>query len=88
MVEKIHFNSFLCPSPHTSSNHLVILNSDSFCVKLTKNMWGKCEIKVCADGGANRLYDSLSDGDRGDYIPQYIVGDLDSLRSEVRHFYE
>lgn len=89
MQEKIHFNSFLCPSAHSGpANHLVILNSDSFCAKLTTSMWSKCEIKVCADGGANRLYDSLLPEVRSDYIPQYIVGDLDSLRPEVKAFYK
>lgn len=88
MAEKIHFNSFLCPSSHTGpANHLVILNSDSFCPKLTTSMWSKCEIKVCADGGANRLYDSLQEEMRSEYIPQYIIGDLDSLRTEVKEFY-
>lgn len=89
MADKIHFNSFLCPSTHDgNSTHLVILNSDSFNSKLTASMWGKCDIKVCADGGANRLFDSLTPENRTTCIPDYIVGDLDSLRSEVKDFYE
>ena len=36
---------------------------------------------MCADGGANRLYD------RVDWIPDLIVGDLDSLRPSVRKHY-
>ena len=51
-------------------------------------MWSKCNLKVCADGGANRLFDSLSPETRADCIPNYIVGDLDSLRPEVKEYYE
>ena len=44
---------------------------------------------VCADGGSNRLYDALSDdNERTKYKPQVIVGDLDSMRPDVRQFYE
>lgn len=39
---------------------------------------------ACADGGANRLYDES----HGQIIPNVIVGDLDSLRIDVKQFYE
>lgn len=42
---------------------------------------------VCADGGANRLFDSLPSDRRSLFIPQYIKGDLDSLREDVSSFY-
>lgn len=50
---------------------------------------------IAADGGANRLYDDLpglfpdADPDvvRRDHAPHRIVGDLDSIRGEVRSFY-
>ena len=44
-------------------------------------------MKICAEGGANRLYDQVSPNLRTKYIPEYIVGDLDSVRSEVQDFY-
>ncbi len=55
-------------------------------------------LRICADGGANRLYDevpqllcSASDEKtnqiRQQYLPQSIQGDLDSLRKEVKTFY-
>ena len=44
---------------------------------------------VCADGGSNRLYDVFNnERDRMKYRPHAIVGDLDSLRPDVRAFYE
>ena len=50
---------------------------------------------VCADGGANRLYHATvhNNNDKDNrpcppMIPQAIVGDLDSLESTVRTYYE
>ena len=39
---------------------------------------------ACADGGANRLYDEVN----GQIIPNVIIGDLDSLRIDVKKYYE
>jgi thiamine pyrophosphokinase len=95
MVEKIHFNGFFLSNGGSMegqregySYHLLILNSDSFSAKLTTAMWHNCKLKVCADGGTNRLYDSLSESERAMYIPDFIVGDLDSLRSDVAAYYQ
>jgi thiamine pyrophosphokinase len=41
--------------------------------------------RVCADGGANRLFDATGGGN--DYIPDLIRGDLDSLRPTVQEHY-
>lgn len=93
MSDKLHFSEFLCPNFAVGNQvefrtHLLILNSESFSAKLTTTMWNNCNLKVCADGGANRLFDSLTPEQRGVYVPQYIVGDLDSLRSDVAEFYK
>ncbi|KAG7383264.1 cAMP-dependent protein kinase subunit [Phytophthora pseudosyringae] len=52
------------------------------------NLWSHAKLTVCADGGANRLYDrsvTLEAQDR--VVPHFIKGDLDSLRPAVREFF-
>ena len=39
---------------------------------------------ACADGGANRLHDDTN----GLFFPNLIIGDLDSLRDDVKKHYE
>ena len=58
---------------------------------ILQHLWDQSSMHVCADGGANRLYHATVE--QGDHchnrmIPQAIVGDLDSLESEVRTYYE
>lgn len=49
-------------------------------------LWKRAAVRVCADGGANRLFDECKQRER--FIPDAIIGDLDSLRPDVRKFYE
>ncbi|RLN53337.1 hypothetical protein BBJ29_000438 [Phytophthora kernoviae] len=51
-------------------------------------MWSSAQLTVCADGGANRLYDRGVKLEAQDLmVPDYIKGDLDSLRDDVKEFY-
>ena len=53
------------------------------------DLFGRSSLVICADGGANRLYDAFDDSDeRNRFIPDYIVGDLDSIRPEVKLYYQ
>lgn len=82
---------------------LIILNGPCLDFELLRLVWpksmnlGSCPV-ICADGGANLLYDTtkalrMRNEDSGttkpeEWIPSHIVGDLDSLRPEVQHWYE
>lgn len=68
---------------------LVLLNQSlSGLERVITEHWHKFSLHVCADGGANRLYDSISEESREQYLPHTICGDLDSARSEVLQYYE
>jgi thiamine pyrophosphokinase len=67
---------------------LIILNSP---IKkppspIFQKLWHLSSFRVCADGGANRLYDATSGS--LEYLPDLIIGDLDSLRDEVRDYFK
>lgn len=69
---------------------MIILNSESIKSTMLMGLWDKCKTRVCADGGSNRLYDSLSLNSQellSNYIPDYITGDLDSLRKDTEDYY-
>lgn len=66
---------------------LVMTNAATMDVALAKRFWDRCEYRICADGGANRLFDGLSAEDRVRYVPDAVKGDLDSVRADVRAFY-
>ncbi|KAF9951646.1 cAMP-dependent protein kinase subunit [Mortierella alpina] len=68
---------------------LIILNQPILISRrLFDNAWCNATYRFCADGGANRLYDLLeTDEERTKYLPDYIRGDLDSLRDNVKAYY-
>jgi thiamine pyrophosphokinase len=70
---------------------------------LFERLWRASDVRVCADGGANRLYDATilpwsqfqgkdspeeNTKESNPYLPNAIVGDLDSIRPEVRDHYQ
>ncbi|GMH76820.1 hypothetical protein TrRE_jg11716 [Triparma retinervis] len=60
------------------------------------HLFGLCSYVICADGGANRLYDlcglAHSSGEElktaGRHLPDAVKGDMDSIRPDVRRYYE
>lgn len=80
------FSIFTNESIHKNSC-LLILNTTIDYLDLPE-LWRNTEFHICADGGANRLYDYFSQNEeRLKYIPQFITGDCDSLRDDVSNYY-
>ena len=99
----------------TPPSALVILNtpikslSDGKLSGVLGKLWEASSYRICADGGANRLYDATvsttsiqqegeerrrktdhcsNSNDNNTFLPDLITGDLDSLRLDVRRYYE
>ncbi|EPQ51624.1 Thiamin pyrophosphokinase [Gloeophyllum trabeum ATCC 11539] len=67
---------------HAQGKYALIILNQPFSSSLLSRVWAAASWRCCADGGANRLFDLLG------YLPDLIKGDLDSIRSEVREYYE
>ncbi|KAG0476876.1 hypothetical protein HPP92_013717 [Vanilla planifolia] len=93
-----HASTFLLPSRAAgdlpeSVHALVVLNQrlPSF----TPLLWQRAKLRLCADGGANRLFDELPEmfpeedpaEVRSRYKPDVIKGDMDSIRPDVKDYY-
>ncbi|KAG9444539.1 hypothetical protein H6P81_015879 [Aristolochia fimbriata] len=98
MAVMSHSSSFLLPTLPSSNDHdatyaLVVLNQRL--PRFTPLLWQRAHLRLCADGGANRVYDEmpeiLRDEDvldvRRRFKPDVIKGDMDSLRTDVKEFY-
>ncbi|KAL0138973.1 thiamine pyrophosphokinase [Mucor lusitanicus] len=72
------------------SNGKVHINNMSKHPKLNFLWNGIATYKFVADGGSNRLYDAFKHDQEAlaQYIPDEIRGDLDSIRPDVRAYYE
>lgn len=55
--------------------------------KCTPLAWRRADMRVCADGGANRLFDEYFRDTNDVPLPELICGDLDSIREDVRAFF-
>ncbi|KAG2230062.1 hypothetical protein INT48_005390 [Thamnidium elegans] len=69
---------------------LIILNQPITHVDSFNRLWDNASFRFVADGGSNRIYDAFKHDQRilARYIPDEIRGDLDSIRPEVRSYYE
>ncbi|KAK4689582.1 thiamine pyrophosphokinase, partial [Tremellales sp. Uapishka_1] len=77
----------LSGSPSDRSYAMVILNQPITRKDTFLRAWEASEVRLCADGGANRLYDLWTSDTRASYLPTLIKGDLDSIRPDVRQYY-
>lgn len=73
---KKHYNDFLrldgdaSPISQDSSNcALIMLNSATMDISLVKRLWKYCDYRICADGGANRLFDCMPSEEVAQYVP-------------------
>jgi len=93
-----HSSKFLLPNIPADNGSsltyaLVILNQRL--PRFTPLLWKHAYLRICADGGANRVFDELPDlfpheeplAVRNRYKPDVIKGDMDSVRKEVLGFY-
>ena len=85
------FNLEYCIKPgSTDKSALLVLNQEINVSPIFLKLWSTFKLRVCADGGANRLYDFFKDNesDRAMYLPDYIIGDFDSLKPETEDYYK
>ncbi|KAF3641836.1 Thiamine pyrophosphokinase 2 [Capsicum annuum] len=100
-----HSSTFLLPNLPTDNNNnnndgppltyaLIILNQRL--PRFTPLLWKHAQVHICADGGANRVFDELPGlfpneepcDIRKRYKPYAIKGDMDSIRTEVLDYYK
>jgi len=62
---------------------LLIANAPLPSRHLLDLLWSKAGLHICADGGANRLFDL-----HHQYKPDYVVGDMDSVRPSVLYHFQ
>lgn len=69
---------------------LIVLNQPINQVETFQRLWKNASLKYVADGGSNRLYDAFKHDRKllDQYIPDEIRGDMDSIRPDVREYYE
>jgi len=67
---------------------LIILNQPlELRISLYRKVWRNAICQVAADGGANRLHDLIVKESAMPLKLDTIIGDLDSLRSDVRNYW-
>lgn len=69
------------PGPPGARFALIILNGEVG--SMLKSLWSAASIRICADGGSNRVYDTLDHSIIKSHPPHAVIGDFDSARPEV-----
>jgi thiamine pyrophosphokinase len=82
-----HRTKDLFSSPSLSSRSSLILLNWEFPRRPLEIIWDCVTNHICADGAANRLLESNENSIR-QLLPDFIHGDLDSLRPKTREFLE
>ncbi|XP_044502678.1 thiamine pyrophosphokinase 1-like isoform X1 [Mangifera indica] len=98
MEVMIHSSTFLLPTIPADTRPsltyaLIVLNQRL--PRFAPLLWDRAQLRLCADGGANRVYDEFpqffphedASHVRNRYKPDLIKGDMDSIRKEVLEFY-
>ncbi|KAI8144862.1 thiamine pyrophosphokinase 1-like protein [Fennellomyces sp. T-0311] len=69
---------------------LIIVNQPIYHLPTFERLWANATLRYCADGGSNRLFEAYKHdpNKREQYLPDEIRGDLDSMRPDVRAYYE
>eukprot|EP00934_Nitzschia_sp_Nitz4_P004632 Nitzschia sp. Nitz4//scaffold185_size43419//6339//7160//NITZ4_007294-RA/size43419-processed-gene-0.68-mRNA-1//1//CDS//3329539688//4622//frame0 len=80
------------PSNNTTSTApskigLILLNTPITVSPLFQHLWDTSTVRLCADGGANRLFNATAPNHTS-HLPQGISGDLDSLQDHVATYYQ
>jgi len=50
-------------------------------------IWENAKMKVCASGGANRLYEFVPEASHKNFVPDFIKGSLETVLPHVKDFY-
>lgn len=66
---------------------LIILNQPIINFEAFQLIWKNTKVHICADGGLNRLLDLLPPSKVQYFIPDYVIGDFDSLAPATRQVY-
>lgn len=93
-----HSSAFLLPSsapPTGSADAYAVVVLNQRLPRFAPLLWARAQVRVCADGGANRVFDGMpellpeqdADDVRLRYKPDVIKGDMDSVRPEVKEYY-
>ncbi|KAJ1657400.1 cAMP-dependent protein kinase subunit [Dispira simplex] len=63
--------------------------------EIFRGLWERADVRVCADGAANRLYEAFHNTrnsvvatDAEKYAPTIICGDMDSAKEDIVHYFK